>query len=238
MIKRSFDQSAESTGVPVPRTPDHRDHPVFARLWAPLARGMDRQGGAERRVQLLAGLEGRIVEVGAGTGTSFPHLPQAVTDVVAVEPEPYLRRLAHEEAEQSAVPIEVVDGVAGDLPVADNSADAVVTSLVLCSVPDQRRALAEIARVLRPGGRLRFFEHVVAERPAHRRLQRALDATVWPTLAGGCHTARETVDAIRAAGLTITSLERMRFPDTPVPMPTSPHALGEAVPTRGTDPRS
>lgn len=204
-------------------------HPAFARLWARMSRQLERQGGAERRRQLLADLHGRVLEVGAGTGVSFEHYPATVAEVVAVEPEPYLRRLAQRRAPEAPVGVEVVEGVADRLPAADDSVDAVVAALVLCSVADQSRALDEIARVLRPGGRLRFFEHVVAQRPAHRRLQRALDATVWPRLAGGCHTGRDTVAALRRAGLSVTSLERFRFPDTPLPMPTSPHVLGEAV---------
>lgn len=204
-------------------------HPVFARLWAPVSRQMERQGGAERRRQLLAGLAGRVLEVGAGTGVSFGHYPHTVDEVVAVEPEPYLRELARQEARRAPVDVEVVDGVADRLPVADGSVDAVVTSLVLCSVADQQATLAELARVLRPGGRLRFFEHVAADGRAHRRLQRALDATVWPRMFGGCHTARETVDELWAAGMSVTSLERFSFPDTPLPVPTSPHVLGEAV---------
>ncbi len=125
-------------------------HPIFARIWPVLSRQMDRQGGAERRDQLVAGLAGRVLEVGAGTGVSFDHYPTTVTEVVAVEPEPYLRDEARSRAQEAPVPVHVVDGVAEHLPVDDDSVDAVVSALVLCSVSDQQVALGEIARAV-PG---------------------------------------------------------------------------------------
>lgn len=103
--------------------------------------------------------------------------------------------------------------------------DVAVVSLVLCSVPDQHRALTEVRRVLRPGGELRFFEHV---RAATRGLQRVLDATVWPLVGGGCHAARSIVAAITGAGFDIEDVDAFRFPVTRVALPTSPHVLGVA----------
>jgi ubiquinone/menaquinone biosynthesis C-methylase UbiE len=204
-------------------------HPVFARCYGRLSRRMEPQIGP-LRARLLAGLAGEVLEVGAGNGMNFAHYPTTVQRVLAVEPEPHLRDLARGEAERAPVPVEVVAGVAEELPAADDSVDAVVTTLVLCSVPDQSAALAEIARVLRPGGGLWFLEHVRAPNPGLRRLQRLLDATVWPALAGGCHTSRDTEAAVRAAGFTLTRLERLRFPDTALPVPTVPHLLGIATP--------
>lgn len=204
-------------------------HPVFARLWARAAPQLDAKGGAEYRRRLLAGLRGRVIDIGAGDGRNFAHYPDTVSEVVAVEPEAYLRDRAVDAARHAAVPVTVVDGLAEALPAPDDAFDAAVTALVLCSVTDQHIALAEIRRVLRPAGRLRWFEHVAAAGRAHRRLQHALDATVWPHVAGGCHTARDTLTAIRQAGLHIGEVEEFRFPDGRLPTPTSPHVLGDAL---------
>jgi ubiquinone/menaquinone biosynthesis C-methylase UbiE len=205
-------------------------HPIFARVYERLSVSMDRAGVAELRRDLVAGLSGRVVEVGAGNGRQFAHYPAAVTEVVAVEPEPYLRAAAVRSAAAAPVPVRVVDGVAERLPGADGEYDAAVVCLVLCSVPDQAAALAEIRRVVRPGGELRFLEHVAADRPgALRRVQRVVDATVWPRLFAGCHSGRDTAAAIAAAGFAVTDLRRFRFPAEGPGSPTSPNILGAAV---------
>jgi ubiquinone/menaquinone biosynthesis C-methylase UbiE len=207
---------------------DDVSHPIFARFYARVSPSMDRGGMAGHRDRLLAGLTGEVIEVGAGNGLNFAHYPPQVTRVLAVEPDPHLRRLAEREAGVVDVPVEVTAGVADRLPAGDATFDAAVASLMLCSVPDQRAALAEIRRVLRPGGRLFFLEHVRAETPGLRRAQRILDATVYPFLAGGCHSGRDTVAAITAGGFTIDRLERFRFPETRLPSHTSPHISGTA----------
>jgi ubiquinone/menaquinone biosynthesis C-methylase UbiE len=205
-----------------------RGHPWFARAYERASVAMDAAGGFAHRRALVAGLAGRVVEIGAGNGRMFVHYPAAVTAVVAVEPEPRLRASALAAARDAAVPIEVVEGVAESLPAADGTFDAAVASLVLCSVPHQPTALAEIHRVLRPGGELRFFEHVRGD-GALRRVQRVADATVWPLLCAGCHTGRDTPAAITAAGFEITELSRFRFPPTGPTMPAAPHVLGRAA---------
>ncbi len=204
-------------------------HPLFARVWARLAPALDRSGAAEQRARLLSTTEGRVVEVGAGTGANFAHYPPAVTSVLAVEPEAHLRTVAEQAAREAGVRVDVVDGVADRIPADDGTFDSAVVSLVLCSVPDQAAALAELVRVLRPGGRLYFWEHVRAEGGSLARVQDVLDATVWPTLAGGCHTARDTTAAIEAAGFTLERVARFRFPDRGVPSPIAPQILGTAL---------
>jgi ubiquinone/menaquinone biosynthesis C-methylase UbiE len=190
---------------------------------------MERGGAADHRRELLAGLSGRVIEVGAGNGLNFAHYPPEVTHVLAVEPEPYLRAIAVRSAHSARTSVEVVDGVADQLPAADGSFDAVVASLVLCSVSDQPVVLREMFRVIRPGGQLRFFEHVRADTPGLYRVQRLLDATVWPALGGGCHASRDTAAAIEHAGFTLQRLDHLRFPDMRLPLPTSPHILGVAA---------
>ncbi|MEU8225299.1 methyltransferase domain-containing protein [Kribbella sp. NPDC048915] len=203
-------------------------HPLFARVYARARPTLDQQGAAEHRRRLLAGVAGRVVEVGAGDGGNFAFYPAAVSAVIAVEPEPYLRRQAEVAARSAQVDVQVVDGTADRLPVADGSADVVVFSLVLCSVPDQDAALAEARRVLRSGGELRFYEHVAAE-PGSRlaTVQRVADATLWPLFVGGCHTHRDTPAAITAAGFEIEELEHFQFPPGR-PTPAGPHVLGRA----------
>ncbi|WP_406076709.1 class I SAM-dependent methyltransferase [Micromonospora sp. NBC_00858] len=211
-------------------------HPVFARFYERLSVAMDRAGTAEHRRNLVAGLSGRVIEIGAGNGRMFPHYPPGVTEVLAVEPERRLRAAAIRAATTAPVPVRVVDALAEALPAGDGEFDAAVVALVLCTVPDQAGALAEIGRVLRPGGQLRFFEHVAAEEPGGlRRVQRVLDATLWPKLFAGCHTGRDTTAAITAAGFVIEELHRFRFP-TASNSPSSPCVVGRAIkpaPTSG-----
>jgi ubiquinone/menaquinone biosynthesis C-methylase UbiE len=203
------------------------EHPLFARVFDRYIRGAERTEQADHRRRMLAGLSGRVVEVGAGNGMNFRHYPAEVSQVVAVEPEPYLRGKAAESARTAAVDVRVVEGVADALPVADGEFDAAVASLVLCSVPDQGRALAELRRVLKAGGELRFYEHVRAQSPRMGRLQDASEL-VWPRVAGGCHMNRDTVGAIERAGFAVEDCQ-------PVPVPPQirghsllPHVLGVA----------
>src|SRR3954454_24451509 len=184
------------------------EHPLFARFYLRMASGRKARGEDEDRRGLLGGLSGRVIEVGAGNGLNFPCYPETVDEVVAVEPEPLLREAATKSALEAPVPIEVIDAVSGRLPADDESFDAGGASLVLCSVPDQPRALAEFHRVIRPGGELRFYEHVVADRPITARLQRVADATFWPRVGGDCHLSRDTGAAIEQAGFTVDTSKR------------------------------
>jgi ubiquinone/menaquinone biosynthesis C-methylase UbiE len=204
-------------------------HPRFARMYLRLAETAERRGATEHRRRLLIGVRGSVVEVGAGNGLNFAHYPAEVTEVTAVEPEPTLRAAAERAAIRAPVRVRVVAGTADRLPLADASVDAAVASLVLCSVPDQARALAELRRVLRPGGELRFYEHVIPDRQPKRALLQIADrSTLWPRIAGGCHPARDTAAAIEQAGFEIERIERFGFAATRFE-PSIPHILGGAV---------
>jgi len=202
-------------------------HPVFARLQTWMT-SRESPKIVEHRRELLRRLSGRVLEVGAGGGANFAYYPQTVTEVLAVEPEPYMREKATAAAAKASVPVTVVDSTAEHLPAADESIDAAVACLVLCSVPDQARALGELRRVLRPRGELRFYEHVLSHKPAVAASQRFVDTTFWPRAFGGCHTARDTPAAIQAAGFEIEELQRMWVPPVAVAVPVATHALGWA----------
>ena len=203
-------------------------HPIFARIFDRVAPKEDERGHAELRRELLAGLAGRVVELGAGSGLTFPHYPATVEDVVAVEPEPYLRGRAEAAARTAPVPIRVVDGLAGELPFPDAAFDAAVAIGVLCSVPELAAALHDLRRVLIPGGELRFLEHVRSRTPLQRRIQDAVDRP-WAALNGGCHPNRDTLSAIEQAGLEITRCRGFAFPPGARLFPAGPRILGVAV---------
>jgi len=203
-------------------------NPLFARLYARMSERESAEQIEHRRAT-LAGLSGRVIEIGAGNGRNFGFYPDRVDEVVAVEPEPYLRALAREAAAPAPIQVDVVDAVAGALPFEDATFDAAVACLVLCTVPDQGAALSELRRVLRPGGELRFLEHVHADRQPLRAVQSLADAsTLWPRIAGGCHAARDTLRAIEDAGFTVAHVRRFGFSPGP-PLPAVPHILGRAT---------
>jgi ubiquinone/menaquinone biosynthesis C-methylase UbiE len=204
-----------------------QQHPLFARFMARRAITNERLGQAELRDEQLAGLAGTVVEAGAGSGVSFTHYPATVTGVIAVEPSDYLRGQARQAAARASVPVRVVDGTAERLPASDGSADAVVVSGVLCSVADPAAVLAEFRRVLRPGGELRFYEHVRSRRQLLGRWQDTADV-VWPRLMGGCHPNRDTLTAIRNSGFTVESCRGLLFPPGTRLSVVAPRILGVA----------
>ena len=209
------------------KAPD-RPRPRFARMYMRSAANAEERGATDHRRRLLQGLSGTVLEIGAGHGLNFPLYPPEVAEVVAIEPEPTLRSQAETAAKSATVPIRVLAGVADELPLEDASADAAVASLVLCSVPDQQRALAEIRRVLRPQGELRFYEHVVPRCQPKRLLLQVIDRSgLWPRIAGGCHPARDTTEAIMQAGFDIEEIERFGFSAQRFE-PLIPHILGTA----------
>ncbi|MEU7314433.1 class I SAM-dependent methyltransferase [Streptomyces sp. NPDC007083] len=211
-------------------TPSSRQdlqHPRFARQYLKIAVAADRRGGSAHRRLLLEGLSGRVLEVGAGQGRNFPHYPEAVTELVALEPEDSLRAAAERSAPAAPVPVTVVAGQAGGLPVGTRTVDAVVFSLVLCSIADPGAALAEAARVLRPGGQVRFYEHVRSRNRLGALLQHTV-APLWRRVGGGCHPDRDTEALVRSAGFTVQRLDRFGFSPTPA-TPPLPHVIGTAT---------
>jgi ubiquinone/menaquinone biosynthesis C-methylase UbiE len=201
-------------------------NPLFARYFIRFGARNEERGNRDYRREMLAGLTGRVLEVGPGTGLNFAQYPASVTEVVAVEPEPYLRTRAAEAAATAPVPIRVVPGTAAELPAADGEFDAVVVSGVLCSVSDVDAALTEFRRVLRPGGQLRFYEHVRSRDVLFAGFQQAADL-VWPHLMGGCHAQRQTQAAI-AEVFTVEACRGFRFPPGAFFWPVAPRILGAA----------
>ncbi|PZS03141.1 MAG: SAM-dependent methyltransferase [Pseudonocardiales bacterium] len=200
-------------------------HPRFAKAYQRIAAQSDARGGAAHRQRLLGGLSGRVIEVGAGNGRNFAHYPATVTEVVAVEPEDRLRAFARHAAVAAPVPITVLAGHADALPADDQSCNAAVVSLVLCSVPDPAGTLAEIRRVLRPNGQLRVYEHVRSA--GWRGRIEDVITPIWSRAGGGCHPNRNTAEAIREAGFTIDDLDRFMFRFMPL-LPAAAHILGTA----------
>jgi ubiquinone/menaquinone biosynthesis C-methylase UbiE len=185
---------------------------LFAALYDTVSRGSEAAGIREERRQLLAGAEGATVEIGAGTGLNLEHYPEAVTRLVLVEPDRHMRRRLGRRLEEIGRTAEIVEASVEDLPFPDASFDTAVVTYVLCSVPDQAEALAEIARVLKPNARLLFMEHVRSEDPKVARRQdriRPLYNLV------GCNPNRDTLAGIDSSTLTVESVEHGEIPKAP-----------------------
>ncbi len=184
---------------------------------------VERRGLLELRRGLVAGLEGDVVELGAGTGLTLPFYPPAAR-VVATEYDPIMLDRAVERARSAHASVSLAVADAMRLPLADDSVDTVVICLMLCSVPDPRATLCEIRRVLRAGGRLRCVEHVRA--PDGTRLARVQDRVnpLWRRFSGGCNANRRTAETIEEVGFGIERVERRNLHAFHV----SPHVLVEA----------
>lgn len=202
--------------------------PLFANTLYPRFRKAAQEHGEDRyREQLLDGLTGRVLELGCGDGAHFRLYPETVAELVAIEPEENLLRRANEATAEARCAVRVVPGFAEALPAADGEFDAAVAALVLCSVDDQRVALAELMRVIRAGGELRFFEHVRADATTRAAAQTAIQP-LWSWLGGGCHPNRDTEQAIRDAGFEIERIDRFEFAPGFLQKLAGPHILGIA----------
>ncbi len=186
---------------------------LFAAVYDRGLKATEENGLGAMRAELLGGARGRVVEIGAGTGVNLEHYGGEVQDLTLVEPDPHMgARLRERLADRDASPAtRLVAAPAEALPFGDDSFDTAVATLVLCTVPDPEAALAELARVLRPGGRLLFIEHVRAEDPGLARWQDRLEKP-WRFLGDGCHCNRDTVANLRASPLRLEDLERDRLP--------------------------
>ena len=186
---------------------------IFAATYDRLSQGSEDAGLRRLRQGLLAGANGRVLEIGAGTGANLGLYSGTIGELVLTEPEsPMLRRL--QKAVHERMPVaHVLQAPAEDLPFDDGSFDTVVSTLVLCGVPDQERALREVHRVVRPGGQLLFLEHVRSDDPALARFQ---DRVNWLNrLVVQCECNRPTLTTIEAAGFTVSRLERTELPKAP-----------------------
>src|SRR5215203_4586594 len=199
-------------------------HPVFAALYDPISASMERRWMGGRRRRLLVVARGAVLEIGGGTGANLAHY-RDVDRVVVAEPDPFMRRRLDQKVSDARVPVEVSAARAEELPFPDGSFDTVVSTLVLCTVPDQEAALDEVRRVLRPGGRLLFIEHVRAAGSAARWQDRL--EPLWRRLLGGCHPNRDTVAAIEEAGFEIEMFESF-YPPEPL-SGLIPHVQGSAT---------
>lgn len=163
-------------------------------------------GLREMRRQLLADAGGRVVEIGAGTGANLELFPASVESLTLVEPDPFMTKQLREKLAASDRTAEVVEAPAEHLPFEDASFDTAVTALVLCTVADPEAAVAELERVLKPGGRLLFIEHVRAQDDSLARWQDRLEKP-WQFLADGCHCNRDTVATLSASRFTVDQVE-------------------------------
>jgi ubiquinone/menaquinone biosynthesis C-methylase UbiE len=200
--------------------------PLFARGYDSFTKSAEEAGLREKRAGLLARAQGRTLEIGAGTGLNLGLYPDAVTELVLTEPDEHMRRQLDRKLARAGRHGEAVDADAERLPFEDESFDTVVATLVLCTIPRPDVALTEIARVLRPGGRLLFIEHVRAEDQKVARWQDRLERP-WGWFGRGCHPNRDTVATIEATALDLGEVERDRFPKAPPIV--RPLVMGEAT---------
>ncbi len=208
-------KSKPDPSIPTPAFPPlHRqvevpDSRFSAAIYEPFLWLGEKRGMAERRRRLLAGVGGRVLEIGAGTGLNLRHYPTHVEELVLAEPAAAMAAKIDRSDFAGTAPVSVVLTPAETLPFADESFDTVVSTMVLCTVTDPERSLDEIVRVLRPGGSLLFCEHVEADSGLLRRAQNLL-ATPWAAFAEGCRCDRRTLETI-GSRMRVASVNRERW---------------------------
>lgn len=199
---------------------------IRAALHDPLGARFERHHGERMRRRQLAQAQGRVLEIGAGTGANLPHYPAAVAALTVTEPDEAMLRRARRRRSGVGGPTLLLRAPAQALPFAGGSFDTVACTAVLCTVPDQDAALAEVRRVLRPGGQLLFVEHVRADDPVRARWQDRLERP-WGVIAGGCHPNRDTAAALARAGFEVEIAERGDLPM--LPRLVRPFIMGRAL---------
>jgi ubiquinone/menaquinone biosynthesis C-methylase UbiE len=164
-----------------------------------------------RKRHLLSGLSGTLVEIGSGTGPNLQYLPEHLT-IVGIEPNPFMHRHFLEEARTRVSPPHLIQGLAEHLPFADETVDVVLSTLVLCSVPDLQRVFAEVIRVLKPGGKLLFLEHVAAEEGTRLRRVQGILQPLWGWIGDGCQLNRSTGTELEKAGFRQVQIDQFVVP--------------------------
>lgn len=187
---------------------------MFAAVYDRGLKSTEEAGLGEMRRELLAGASGRTLEIGAGTGVNLDLYPDAVTELVLAEPGPHMARQLRAKAADAGRQAEIVEAPAEKLPFKDDSFDTAVGTLVLCTVPDPEAAVAELTRVLRPGGRFLFIEHVRSDDAGTARWQDRLERP-WRFLADGCHCNRDTAATLAASRLETEALDCDELPKSP-----------------------
>jgi ubiquinone/menaquinone biosynthesis C-methylase UbiE len=180
-------------------------------------RGFERteEAGLRRmRTELLAGARGRVIEIGAGTGLNLELYPDSVRELALVEPDPHMAKRLRAKAARSTRAAEIVEAPAERLPFDDDSFETAVATLVFCTIPEPSAALTELARVLKPGGRLLFVEHVRSRHPGLAGWQDRLEKP-WRFLGDGCHCNRDTLATIAASNFQLGEVEHDRLPKAP-----------------------
>jgi len=203
---------------PDPNPNQEPSSPLFAAIYDPATALIERTLLRPHREYLVANLDGTVLDLGAGTGAMFPYFDSvatASTEFHAIEPDSHMRRQAAEKANAQATPIRIESSPAEALPYDEESFDVVIASMVFCTIPDIESAVSEIARILKPGGELRFFEHVIDD--GWRAWVQSALAPLWKRLAGGCHLTRQTGSRLIAdQSFDVVEIERLNLGVTPI----------------------